>query len=80
MSQPVHPALAPLPRYVKPSQFPATFNLSDEFAYRRLAAGDFRGVKAGRATLIETASVLDYLARNPLRLSRKAPVQKDRAA
>lgn len=66
------------PLYIKPSQFPALFNLSDEFAYRRLAEGEIRGVKAGRATLIETASVLEYLARNPLCLTRKPP--KPRAA
>lgn len=71
-----HPAPAPLPAYFRPEQAPGLFSFSGEFAYRRLAEGQFRGFKAGRATLIETASVLEYLARRPLRLTRKAPAQQ----
>lgn len=60
-----------LPAYFRPEQSPSLFSFSGEFAYRRLAEGEFRGFKAGRATLIETASVLEYLSRRPIRLTRK---------
>jgi hypothetical protein len=63
--------LPALPAYFRPDKSEPLFGFSGEFAYRRLAEGHFRGFKAGRATLIETASVLEYLAKRPLRLTRK---------
>jgi predicted DNA-binding transcriptional regulator AlpA len=73
-----HPAaemlvLAPqqLPPYLRFKPFTQLFGLSDEWLFRHIAMGDIRAVKAGRATLIETASVLEYLQRRPVRLTRK---------
>lgn len=74
------PAVQPLPAYFKPSQSAALFGWSDEFTYQRLAAGDFRAFKAERATMVETASVLEYLRQRPLKLSRKPRAVRSQAA
>lgn len=82
LAAPASPAAAvrALPAYFKPSRSEELFGFSDEFTYQRLADGSFRGFKAERATLVETASVLEYLQRNPLRLSRKPRPRRQEAA
>jgi hypothetical protein len=65
------PAMPQLPPYLRVKTFTEMFGLSDQWALRKVAAGEIKALKAGRATLIETASVIAYLERHPARLTRK---------
>ena len=56
---PITPEMVPLPRA------PALFGLSRSHLYRLAADGRIRMVKAGARTLVDAASVRDFLASLP---------------
>ena len=59
------PRLAELPRMVPMFRAAATFGLSRSTLYRAANAGDIRLVKLGRSTLVDSESVLAWLASLP---------------
>lgn len=57
--------LPELPRVVPMFRAPAAFGVSRSTIYRAANAGDIRLVKLGRSTLVDSESVLAWLANLP---------------
>ena len=53
------------PIYVPVKQIVAQFGYSRATVHRRLSAGEFKGKKDGRITLVLLSSVRDYIERLP---------------